>query len=106
MFFSQFSGLPTPGSAHVGPVAVPSTSGGVLLTTLFTLSAQTQFVKIQVETADIRMTINGTAPTSTLGFLLPFTGTAIILLSREEALAAKVIQMAANATVQIGQYSS
>ena len=105
MKLSDFQGLPNTLAAHVGPVAVPSTAGGVLLTSLFTLHEATRFVLISAETADVRLTDTGTAPTATLGYSIPATTPpCIVELSREQALTAKVIQAAAGATLQIGQY--
>jgi hypothetical protein len=95
---------PNMGAAHEGPLTV-----GAAAATLESLlaggaiHAQTQKVVVTIEAQPVRLTLNGTTPTATLGFNL-IAGT-VIELSRAEAEGAKFIRAGAtDATVQVAQY--
>jgi hypothetical protein len=104
MNFANFAGRPNMGAAHQGPLTVGNTAG--LLTALLAggaLHAQTQFVLITIEAQPVRLTVNGTPPTATLGF--SHAAGAEILLSRAEAEAARLIREGGtDATIQVAQY--
>jgi hypothetical protein len=104
MKFSDFSGLPNMGAAHQGPLTVGAAAG--LLTALLAgaaLHKDTRFVLVTVEAQPIRMTVNGTVPTSTLGF--GYAAGAEILLSRAEAESARLIRSGgSDSAVQVSQY--
>lgn len=104
MKFSSFEGLPNPDAAHQGPLTVAGTA--VSLADLgVTIHKNTKFVLVTVETASLRLTVNGTTPTSTLGFLKDTS--CEILLSEEEAVNAKLIRSTAtSATIQVAQFSA
>lgn len=101
MRFSEFAGRPNNNTAHAGPLAVSSTA--ITLASLVTLDAQTCFVVIKVETAAIRLTVQGTTPTSTLGF--NFLADTQIVLSKAEAEKCKIIRATGtDAALQVAQY--
>jgi hypothetical protein len=108
MRFAEFSGnpIPTAAAAHQGPLTV----GAAAVTLLSLLSgaalhADTQFVLVTVETDELRLTVNGTTPTATLGFKCPVDTER--LLSRAEADNCKLIRSgSADAKIQVAQYKA
>jgi uncharacterized protein (UPF0548 family) len=77
-------------------------SSATLLTALVTIHAQTRFVRISVDDDDVRYTISGTTPTSSLGRRLPVDAEAV--LSEYEINTAKFIRVTGNATIQVQQF--
>lgn len=103
MRFSDFHGIPNPAAAHAGPLAVGVAAA--TLASLVTLDAATEFVLIRVETQALRLTVNGTTPTATLGF--NYAVDSEILLSRAEADVAKLIRSGgADSAIQVAQFKS
>ncbi len=103
--FSQFEASPNSAAAHQGPLNVGATA--VTLLSLLSggaLHAETRFVEITVETDDIRLTVNGTNPTATLGRAVLADSSR--LLSRAEADAAKLIRITTDAKIQVSQYTN
>lgn len=102
--FTSFQGIPNSEVAHQGPLTISNTA--VTLTSLLSggaLHANTQFVGVRFETQPVRMTVNGTTPTTTLG--IPYGITDEILLSRAEAEAAKLIRSTgSDGGIQVWQY--
>lgn len=97
----DFKAVPNTAAAHAGPLTVSSTA--VNLRDLVTLHADTQVVLVSVETASVRFTVNGTAPTSTLGFAT--LAGAYIRMSRNEADLARFIRSTGtDAALQVAQY--
>jgi hypothetical protein len=100
--FRDFMGQPNMNVAHQkGTVS----SAAITLVSLLSgaaLHASTQFVEISVENDDVRLTVQGTAPTSTLGERI--TDGSSKLLSLAEAQVAQVIRETTDAVVQIKQY--
>jgi hypothetical protein len=105
MKFSSFEGQPNGAAtaAHVGPIAITGTAQ--LLRNLITIHADTQYVMLTVETAAIRLTVDGiTAPTSALGFNFGVVDTDI-LLSRSEAENCRLIRSTgSDGAIQASQY--
>ena len=103
MKFTEFRAVPNAAAAHQGPLTV-SSSAVTLLSLLSggALHAETRFVEITVETDDVRLTVQGTAPTSLLGRLMLVDSSR--LLSRAEADLAKVIRVTTDAALQVTQY--
>jgi hypothetical protein len=98
---SDFQGIPNFNAAHQGPLTVGAAAAA--LTGLATLHADTKVVLIAVETAAVRYTVNGTTPTSTLGFAA--LAGQFIRLTRQEADAAKFIRSTgSDAALQVAQY--
>lgn len=94
---------PNPAAPTVGPKTVSNTA--VKLTDLagVTLHDRTDYVMVQIETAEVRYCPDGTAPTTTLGIKL--TPGQTVLLSLSEANQAKWIRgTASDASLQIAQY--
>jgi len=77
-------------------------SSASLLTALVTIHANTRFVRLSVDTDDVRLTVSGTTPTASLGRKV--TVDSAIVLSEYEMRAAKLIRVTANATIQVQQY--
>jgi len=77
-------------------------SSATLLTALVTINANTRFARISVDTDDVRVTVSGTTPTSSLGRRVPVDGE--IVLSQHEIATAKLIRVTADATIQVQQY--
>jgi hypothetical protein len=101
--FAQFCGVPNGAVAHQNGTV---SSAVVTLPSLLaggTLHPDTRFVEISVENDDIRLTTNGTNPTSTLGRKV--TADSSRVLSAAEAGQAKMIRVTTDAVVQINQYS-
>jgi hypothetical protein len=85
-------------SVSVGATAQTLAQLGVVL------SANTQGIVIQAESGDVRYTVSGTAPTTTLGFLCREFDQPLPL-SRMEADALRLISpTGATVTLQITQY--
>ena len=105
MKFTEFRAVPNAAAAHQGPLTV-SSSAVTLLSLLSggALHAETRFVEITVETDDVRLTVQGTAPTSSLGRLVLVDSSR--LLSRAEADLAQVIRVTTNAALQVTQYTN
>jgi len=81
------------------------TSANVLLTSLFTLDDATKWVLVGIEDAAIRMTVNGTAASATVG--TNWVAGIKLVLSREEAEAARVYRATAtDASLQFSQYTA
>jgi len=100
--FSGYEGAPNAATAHQGPLTVSSTAT-TLATLGVTLHAQTQFVVIAVEDYSIRYTVNGTTPTSTLGFR-HYPSDGALLISREQAANIKLIRAeSTDAKIQVAQ---
>jgi hypothetical protein len=92
---------PNLAAAHEGPLTVGSTAAD--LTALMTLHDDTRSVFITVEDAALRLTVNGTTPTATLGF--NFVAGVGIRLSRNEVATGKVIRAGGtDAKIQVAQY--
>lgn len=105
MKFTDFRAMPNEAAAHQGPLTVSSTA--VTLLSLLSggaLHADTRFVEIAVETDDIRLTVNGTTPTTTLGRQVLADSTR--LLSRYEADKAQLIRVTTDAVIQVAQYKN
>jgi hypothetical protein len=100
----DFHANPNPAAAHEGPLTVSTTAVTLLsLLTGSALAANTVYVRVSVEAADVRYTVQGTTPTSTLGRRL--TADSSVLLSRHEADLCKLIRAAGtDATIQVQQY--
>ena len=79
---------PTKGAGHLTATTISSTA--VASSAIGTLHADTEVVTFQVATDSVRMTVNGTTPTSAVGLLL-YPGQ-LWSLSRSEWLAAKFIE--------------
>jgi hypothetical protein len=105
MKFTEFRAVPNAAAAHQGPLTV-SSSAVTLLSLLSggALHAETRFVEITVETDDVRLTVQGTTPTSSLGRLLLVDSSR--LLSRAEADLAKIIRVTTDAALQVTQYTN
>lgn len=68
------------------------------------LNAATGYVHVQVETAAVRLTLNGTTPSATVGFR--YDAGVELLLSIAEWSASKWIREGStSAKLQVGQYS-
>lgn len=94
--------LPTPGVGH-GKINVTDAVLDVAPATL-ELGENTRYLEIQVETAAVRVTVNGTDPDATTGFRQP-AGT-IVRMSRAEWLGSKWIREGAtSAVLQVAQYT-
>lgn len=101
MRFSEFQGLPNKSAPHEGPVAV--TSSAAKLTALIALHAATRFVIVRVETAPLRLTMDGTAATATKGFA--YEPGQSLLLSKAQAENASLIRNdTTNAAIQAAQF--
>lgn len=90
-----------PNIATTDQSATVSTTA-TLLSALVTLHAETRFVRVSVDTDDVRMTISGTTPTSVLGRRIP--ADSAVVLSRYEADKAKLIRVTTDALIQVQQY--
>jgi hypothetical protein len=77
-------------------------STATLLTALVTIHAKTRFVRIGVDDDDVRVTISGTTPTSTLGRRIPADGE--IVLSEYEVGTAQLIRVTSDAKIQVQQF--
>lgn len=103
MKFVEFRGIPNSAVAHQGPLTVGAAA--VTLASLLSggaLHAATRFVEITVETDDVRLTVQGTTPTATLGRLVLADSSRV--LSRAEADTAKLIRVTTDAAIQVTQY--
>lgn len=86
-----------------GPLTV-----GVAAATLLSLvtgnafNARTTVVMLSVETDALRITLDGTAPTATKGHLL--NPGKIVMLTRAEADAAKMIRVTTDSKIQVSEY--
>lgn len=89
---------PIVGASHLTQAI---SSSAVAASSIANVHADAKFFYIQVETATVRLTLNGTAPTSSVGFrrVAGWEG----ILSRSEFLASKWIRESADATLQIAQ---
>ena len=101
MRFSEFQGLPNKAAPHDGPIAV--TASATALGSLITLHTATRFVIVRVETAPLRITFDGTAPSSTKGF--SYDAGYSLLISKAQAEQAKLIRAdTTNAAIQVQQF--
>ena len=86
-----------------GPLTV-----GVAAATLLSLvsgnafNARTTMVMLSVETDSLRLTLDGTAPTATKGHLI--NPGKIMMLTRAEADAAKMIRVTTDSKIQVSEY--
>jgi hypothetical protein len=97
------TGIPNAAAAHAGPLTVSSTAAA--LTSLVTLHAATTFVLIKIEDAAVRLTLNGTTPTTTLG--LNYVADVQLVLTRAEADVAQFIRATGtDAKLQVAQYTN
>ena len=87
---------PTQGAAHLTATTISSTA--VASSAIGTLHVDTEFVTFQVATDNVRMTINGTTPTSAVGLLI-YVGQ-LVTLSRSEWVNAKFIRVTTDASIQ------
>ena len=87
---------PTKGAGHLTATTISSTAEAS--SAIGTLHADTEVVTFQVATDSVRMTVNGTTPTSAVGLLL-YPGQ-LWSLSRSEWLAAKFIRVTTDASIQ------
>lgn len=103
--FVEFLGQPNHAAAHQGPLTVGAAA--VTLLSLLAggaLHADTRFVEISVEDDDLRLTVQGTTPTATLGRKV--TEDSSRLMSRAEADACKLIRITTDAKIQVIQYTN
>lgn len=102
--FSEFVGLPNSAAPHQGPLTVSNTA--VTLLSLLSggaLHDETRFVQLCIEDADVRLTVTGTTPTTTLGRKLLQDSAPI--LSRGQADACRLIRAAGtDVKLQVIQY--
>lgn len=103
MRHSEYRGVPNTSADHHGPLTVGS-SVVTLLSLTGALHAGTNFLVLTTETNSVRMTFNGTAPSATVGMLVP-ADTAIIL-SRAESDTCKLIRVTSDATLQVMEYKA
>lgn len=100
----DFSGLPNTAVADQGPLTVAGSA--VTLASLLSgaaFHANTQFVRVRFETAEIRLSTNGTTPTATLG--RAYNAGDDVLLTRAEADNCKLIRTGGTSgTLQVAQY--
>lgn len=90
--------LPVTGSAATLLALVAASSAPAL-------HAGADTIQVQADGADIRVTFDGTAPTTSLGYLLRQTD-APLLISRAEADRARVIAPSGSATLQLSEYGA
>ncbi len=92
---------PTLGASHhaltVSSVAVDTLS--------VSLAEKTQYLLVQVTGAQVRQTVNGTAPTTALGFIRPSGWEAIMSLAEWRA-AKWITQGPGDAILQIGELTT
>lgn len=81
--------------ARIAPVTIDNTAGGVGIT----VPSGTRFVELLVETAQIRFTVDGTAPTTSVGRLAN-PGDTIRLATNDFTLFKAIRTGAVSATVQ------
>ena len=103
MRFTEFQGIPNNAAPHVGPLTIDDTARP--LTSLITLDPATQWVNIKVETAALRLTVNGTPPTGTLG--KNYVADTEFMLSRQEADNCQLVRSTgASSAIQVAQYKA
>lgn len=92
--------IPNPAQAHA---SIPTTTTAQPLTGLgYTFHSQTDNLLIQVTGGTVRMTLNGTNPTTSLGIVL--ADGASIELDRGEAVAARFITGSGTPRLEIAAY--
>jgi len=92
--------VPNPNQAHA---SISTTGTASTLATLgYTFHAATASILVQAIGGDVRMTLNGTTPTASLG--LKIADGTTIELDLEEALVAKFITGAAAPKLEIAAY--
>lgn len=91
---APFSGLRPNGTKAAQALTVDATVGGVQFAPWH---AETTHVRIQIQTADVRVTFDGSAPTATAGEILPVGYTDIWLAAT--AAAAKFIRVGGTSAV-------
>lgn len=89
---------PVAGTVHT---AATVSSTAVTGPSLLALAALTEFVVIQVNTDTVRHTLDGTAPTTSLGFLRAVNE--VRVMSASEWNNSKFIRVTNDATLQIAQ---
>lgn len=82
-------------------LTVDSTSGGVQFSAFH---VDTTHVVMDVQTNDVRVTFDGSAPTATSGHLIPFGST--MVWSKALAAASKWICITGSATIHLSQLKS
>jgi hypothetical protein len=88
---------------HAGPIAIGAAAQS--LKDAVTLHADTRFVQVRVENEDIRLTINGTTPTASLGS--KYIADMSVTLSRAAADSCKLIRAgSADAVIQVIQFTN
>jgi hypothetical protein len=97
----DFQGIPNLAAADQNATVG---SSATLLSALVTLHAQTRFVRVSVDTDDVRFTVSGTTPTATLGRQL--TVDSDILLTDSEAAVARFIRVTTDSRIQVSQYKA
>jgi hypothetical protein len=97
----DFQGIP---NIEATDQSASVTSTATLLTALATIHANTKFVRVTVDTDDVRYTVSGTTPTASLGRRVPVDGG--VLLSQYEISTAKFVRVTTNATIQVAQYKA
>ena len=89
----------SPNSAQAHQAITPTATASLISALGFTLDASTKKCLIQADSGAFRITLNGTAPSSTLGFLISQGN--MRSLSRAEIIAAKVISSSGTPVIQI-----
>lgn len=78
-------------------------TAATLATLGLTLHADTKYVMVAIESYAVRTCPEGGTPTSSLGIKVP--ADQVVILSRDEAAAAKWIRITSSATAQVAQYT-
>jgi len=98
---------PLPGTHR----ALPVTGSAATLLALVAASGKPALdptaatIQVQADGADIRLTFDGSNPTTSLGYVLRQTDVPL-LISRAEADAARVIAPSGSATLQLSEYGA
>lgn len=95
--------IPNPEQPHL-TVTVSATAGTIAALASTTLEPHTEIIVVQVETAAVRWTVNGTTPTATVGYRAEAGD--VLTLSRGEADVAKFVRESVDAKLQVGGYSA
>ncbi|PAW75165.1 MAG: hypothetical protein B9S38_02445 [Verrucomicrobiia bacterium Tous-C4TDCM] len=99
----DFQGIPNTDAAHQSGVVSSTALTLLSLLAAGALHPNTKFVRFCVDDADLRYTVQGTPPTTSLGRRVAYDSA--VVLSREEADLCQLIRATAtNAVVQIMQY--
>jgi len=84
-------------------VAGTVSNAAVLLSSKAALEPGTELVIVQVTTNALRYTVDGTAPTAALGFLVPANG--FFQLNRTQFAACKIIRVTNDADLTVSQFT-